>query len=320
MNGKCKSLLVILAALAIQIAPASALTAGIWNLALPDTAVVSSGVITLGDLAEGPLPPGVRDLVVRAGMEPNTVVSISRQDVLRRLVSAGLSSGVRMTGASQSRIIVSGRELSLQELETEVRRSIQKLVPPTVTGAPAAWFEMDLPNLELSADGEWNVELDRHQLLDPGRNLVRVLVVDGKREEAFAVPVTLHLFGEVAHIQNDMDRDQSLTSELFNWEWRDLAETDKALAVGRESIKGCSSARGLKAGRFLREADLKETPVIQAGDTVDLRVRRGQVCVTVRAVARQDGCLGQNIPVRSELTGRLVNARVSGPGFVEWRK
>ena len=129
MNGKCKCLWLILAVLAFQAASASALTAGSWNLALPDTALVSSGVITLGDLAEGPLPPGARDLVVRAGMVPNTVVSISRQDVLRRLVSAGLSSGVRMTGASQSRVIVSGRELSLQEMETEVRRSIQKLVP-----------------------------------------------------------------------------------------------------------------------------------------------------------------------------------------------
>ena len=94
----------------------------------------------------------------------------------------------------------------------------------------------------------------------------------------------------------------------------------QSLAVGRECILGCSSARGLKAGHLLRMADLKETPVVLAGDSVDLRVIRGQVCVTVRAVARQDGCLGQNIPVKNELTGRLVNARVSGPGFVEWRK
>lgn len=291
-----------------------------WNLALPDTLQVKSGVITLEDLATGPVPANARDLVIRAGLEPNTLVSVSRQDVLRRLVTAGLSSGVRMTGAPVCQVIVSGQELSLQELEKEVRRSIRALVPGATEGAPASWFELELPDLDLSADGKWSVELDRHETLGPGRNLVRVLMVNGNREEAFAVPVKFHQYGEVATIGHDLGKNNSLTTGLFNWQWRDLSEVPKSLAVGRESILGCSSARGLKAGRLLRMADMKKTPVVLAGDTVDLRVIRGQVCVTVRAVARQDGCLGQNIPVKNELTGRLVNARVSGPGFVEWRK
>jgi flagella basal body P-ring formation protein FlgA len=291
-----------------------------WNLSLPDTVQATSGVITLGDLASGPVPAGARDLVIRAGLEPNTVVTVSRQDVLRRLVTAGLASGVRMTGAPVSRVMVSGRELSLQELEKEVRRCIRELVPVATDGAPASWFELELPDLDLAADGEWKVVLDRHEPLEAGRNLVRVLVVNGSREEAFVVPVVFHRFGEVATISRDLAKNRSLTDELFSWEWRDLSEVSKSLAVGREGILGCSSARGLKAGHLLRMADLKETPVVLAGDSVDLRVIRGQVCVTVRAVARQDGCLGQNIPVKNELTGRLVNARVSGPGFVEWRK
>lgn len=291
-----------------------------WNLALPDTLLVESGVITLEDLAAGPVPANTRDLIIRAGLEPNTVVSVSRQDVLRRLVTAGLSSGVRMTGAPVSQVIVSGQQLSLQELAKEVRRSIRTLVPGASEGAPASWFELELPDLDLAADGQWSVELDRHEPLEAGRNLVRVRVVNGGREEAFAVPVIFHRFGEVAIIDQDLAKNNSLTMDLFNWQWRDLAEVPRSLAVGRESIQGCSSARGLKAGQMLRQADLKKTPVVLAGDTVDLRVIRGQVCVTVRAVARQDGCLGQNIPVKNELTGRLVNARVSGPGFVEWRK
>ena len=83
---------------------------------------------------------------------------------------------------------------------------------------------------------------------------------------------------------------------------------------------GASPTRNLKAGDYLRQSDLKETPIILAGDSVELRVNRGQVVVSVRALARQNGCLGQTIPVRNELTGRLVNARVAGPGLVEWRR
>ena len=47
---------------------------------------------------------------------------------------------------------------------------------------------------------------------------------------------------------------------------------------------------------------------------------RGSVAVTLRCVARQPGTLGQTIPVRNELNGQLVNARVAGPGLVEWRR
>ncbi len=59
---------------------------------------------------------------------------------------------------------------------------------------------------------------------------------------------------------------------------------------------------------------------MRAGDAVEMTVIRGTVTVTVRATARQPGCLGQTIPVRNELNGRLVNARVAGPGLVEWRR
>ena len=75
----------------------------------------------------------------------------------------------------------------------------------------------------------------------------------------------------------------------------------------------------MTAGDQLRAGDLKPIPAIRAGDMVDLEIQRGGLTVTVRGLARQAGCLGQTIPVRNELNGRLVNARVKGPGLVEWR-
>jgi flagella basal body P-ring formation protein FlgA len=70
----------------------------------------------------------------------------------------------------------------------------------------------------------------------------------------------------------------------------------------------------------LRQADLRDTPLVRAGDTVDLAVQRGSVVVTVRATARQDGVLGQIVTVRNDINGKLATGRVSGPGLVEWRR
>jgi flagella basal body P-ring formation protein FlgA len=294
--------------------------AGAWNLVLPDTVVLDHDLATLGDVAAGPVPVQTRELVIRAGLKPNGVVTVSRQDILRRLVTAGLAHGVRLTGASQSHLIFTGRELDIGEIQREVRGVVQPLVPPSNPGAPDSWFELDLPEIELAAADAWHAETDRTEFLEPGRNLVRIRVADGEREESFPAAVTLHQFGEVGRVRQNLARNKPLEETMFDWQWRDLADLDRGLAVHRTSIQGASPTRNLKAGDYLRQSDLKETPVILAGDPVELQVKRGQVVVTVRAFARQNGCLGQTIPVRNELTGRLVNARVAGPGRVEWRR
>ena len=304
VNRKLLALIIVLLGAA---GPACA--AGNWNLVMPDTVFLDDDVATLGDVATGPVPAGARDLVIRAGLKPNSVVEVSRQDILRRLVTAGLARGVRMTGASHSQLVFQGRQLTDGDIQREVRRAIQPLVPPTHPDAPDTWFEVDLPEIELSAAGTWTVDCDRTDMLDPGRNLVRIRVVDGHREESFSATATLHPFGEIRRIKRNLSRNQPLEESMFDWQWKDLSELDRGLAIDRTSVQGSSPTRNLKA-----------TPLILAGDSVELQVMRGQVAVAVRAVARQNGCLGQTIPVRSELTGRLVNARVAGPGLVEWRR
>lgn len=291
-----------------------------WNLVLPDTVVLDQDLALLGDVAKGPVPAAVQNLVIRAGMLPNSSVSVSRQDILRRLVTAGLSGGVKISGASHCQVVFQGCDLEAEDIENEVRRIIQPLVPPSFAGAPDTWFELELADTRLAVADKWRAETDRIEPLEPGRNLVRIEIVSGDRRQSFAVAAILHRFGEVARVRNPVSRDSSLDENMFDWQWRDLAEVPSGWTVGRASIQGNSPTRNLKPGDYLRQADLSPTPVILAGDSVELRVRRGQVAVTVRALARQNGCLGQTIPVRSELTGKLVNARVAGPGLVEWRR
>jgi len=294
--------------------------AGTWRLALADTVLVDGGPVRLGDLAEGPVPAAAADLVVHAGGRPNTVVSLSRQGILRRLVHAGLASGVRFSGSEISHLVFSGQNIRNGEIEDAFRRAVQGRIPGSEQGAPATWIELDLPPLQLASDGDWNIEIEDTAMLVAGRNLVACVLSSGDRFDRFQVGVLVHRYGEIATAIGPLDRNTPLHSGLFTWDWRDLADNPSGLSVGREVMSGMSLTHNLKAGVQLRISDLTRTPVIMAGDVVDLLVRRGQVVVTVRAHARQAGCLGQTIPVRNEITGRLVNARVAGPGLVEWRR
>lgn len=281
---------------------------------------LQGGKAFLRDLSTVPVPAGPGRIVVFAGGAPNTVVPVSRQIILRKLVTAGLSSGVRFQGAEICQLVFSGRELNGEVLSGEIRRALQDLVPAGMPGAPDSWFEIEYGEQRLSTAGDWRVELDRRTPLKAGRNLVQVRVISGTKRESFSASVVLHKFGEVARAARNIPRDTPVSDAHFTWEWQDLASLPNGIAAGRTGLSGASTTHSLSAGSLLREADLKETPLIMAGDPVELVVMRGQVAVTVRAFARQQGTLGQTIPVRSELTGRLVNARVAGPGLVEWRR
>ena len=111
-----------------------------------------------------------------------------------------------------------------------------------------------------------------------------------------------------------------MTEALFTWEWTDLCDLQSGFVVGRAQIAGMCTARGLAAGVRLRQSDLRPIPLVRAGQTVELLIRRGAVSVAAHAVARQDGAQGQMITVRNGLTGRLVTARVTGAATVEWMR
>ncbi|MBU8870708.1 MAG: flagellar basal body P-ring formation chaperone FlgA [Gemmatimonadales bacterium] len=290
-----------------------------WDLVLPDSVTVRGPSINVGEIAVGSVPTAVKDLVLQSGRRPGTVDSISRRTILRQLVANGLAAGVCFKGAENCRIFVSGKEIPAADLTDEIRSAIQDLVPHARSGAPASWIEVQIPDIPIHLDDHPLISLKRSRPLKPGRNQVRVLIEVRGRIQEVPVGVVLHSFAEIAQVKKAIGRDVPLTADMFNWEWSDLAFEKGDPALNRDAVLGFNSARSLAPGDNLRSSDLKPTPLVRVGDPIELVIVRGTVSATVRAFARQAGCLGQTIPVRNELTGRLVNARVAGPGLVEWR-
>ncbi len=290
-----------------------------WYLELKETVSIKGGCVKLADLSTGPLPAGVGDVVILAGGQPGTVKAISRKMVLRKLVTRGLSSGVRFSGPDWSRIEFSGAESTLEELRPRIRALIQPLVPAGQPGAPNSWFELELPESSFAYNAEISLSCNRKKMLVPGRNNLPVKLHDGSNQRSFQVIVDFHVSGETATALIEIPIGTGLDQANFQWQWQDLSKVGHGVVVGRETLMSSSAAKNIKPGHILREADLKNTPVILAGDRVEMVLKRGSLEVVVKGVARQNGSLGQTIPVRNILNGRLVNATVSGPGLVQWR-
>lgn len=315
-------LLVLLAAAPLP-APAGAAVppppAG-WVLALPDTVRLPGPQVRLGDVNLETLPDVAAAVVLAGDGRPGQTAVIERRIVLRRLVEGGIASGVaRCAGAERCVVLFTGRAADEAQLRASVTALLEPLLPPAPPGAPASWLELEVAAPALAADG-WSVELTDPQPLRAGRNLVPLRVTGGGRSARVTASVVCHLYGEVAAARAPVAASASLAAAQFSWEWRDLTTVAPGLAIGREAVEGRSAGRSLAVGEALRQADLRDTPLVRAGDAVDLAVRRGGVVVTVRATARQDGVMGQLVTVRNDINGKLATARVAGPGLVEWRR
>ena len=314
MRARAGILALVLAGLSVPAA------AGAWTVDLPDSLTVPVGIVRLGDLSRTPVPPEVAGLLVAEPGEAGDTRLLSRQGVLRRLVVDGKAAAVQFTGAPRCLLRFGGATIDPGLLQAEAERVVAALLPTAPAGAPANWSEVRLPGGVLAVSGAWALSCARREALPPGRTQVRLLLQDGWQTRELPVSVVVHAHGEAAVARVPVTRGQELAENLFEWRWVDLAGAPAGLVDGRDRLAGQSATRALLPGDALRQTDLRPTPLVLAGDLVDLLVQRGGVSVRVRALARQAGCLGETIPVRNELTGRLVNARVAGPGLVEWRR
>ena len=79
---------------------------------------------------------------------------------------------------------------------------------------------------------------------------------------------------------------------------------------------GMASKRVLPAGTVLKAEFLDKPTAVARGDTVRLRVTVGDAHVITDASAQAPGKVGDVIPVKNMASGRVLRARVEGPGQV----
>lgn len=78
------------------------------------------------------------------------------------------------------------------------------------------------------------------------------------------------------------------------------------------------AARALRAGRVLRQTDLRPPYAADTGDTVLMQYRRGPLVLHLSCQAREPGLPGEVIRLYSPDSGSTYRARLTGKGTAEW--
>ncbi|MDD5088583.1 MAG: flagellar basal body P-ring formation chaperone FlgA [bacterium] len=173
----------------------------------------------------------------------------------------------------------------------------------------------------LEAEGRWKIAEPRPSHLSGSVILALSGLDSSPREQTVTISGTARIFGPSLLPIRTIRAGEAVDSSLFvagEAEWTRLRSDvldGSALRANR------IAARTLIPGRPLTAADLKDAPVIERDQAVQVEYEDGAVKITIRGRALQAGAVGEKIVVAVDLEKtRRVEGIVAADGVVRWTR
>ncbi len=149
-----------------------------------------------------------------------------------------------------------------------------------------------------------------------GRVTVRVSCEGSSRWSLF-VPGQVRLFRDVIIAARPLKRDSTLSDTDVYLAERDVSLLTQGYLTSLDQVLGNKLTRPVQLDQALAPTLLQLAEVVRKGDQVVITARSGGINVRMPGEAMSDGAPGTQIRVKNLRSGRVVKARVAGPGQVE---
>lgn len=149
-----------------------------------------------------------------------------------------------------------------------------------------------------------------------GRVTVRLSCESDVRWRLF-VPAQVSLFQQVLVVTRPLGRHSVIRPDDLTMLERDVGLLGNAYMTDPQQVSGMRLRRQVSADSVLAPNMLEQDEVIKRGDKVVISAANTQVSVRMSGEALESGNTGNQISVRNARSGRVVKARVLGPGQVE---
>jgi len=154
------------------------------------------------------------------------------------------------------------------------------------------------------------------QTVRKGQNSIPVeIVVDGKTFKTVSVSLMLRVVAPVFVATQSISRGAAFTEANSSIEQRDITMLPPDILLARPATNSCA-AMAIGPGSIIRSAWVAEPVTIHAGDSVLIIAQSGNIRVTDKGTAVQDGRNGQTIKIKLSRSAQEINAKVQEPGIV----
>ena len=149
-----------------------------------------------------------------------------------------------------------------------------------------------------------------------GRATVRVSC-EGSSPWSVFVPAQIHLFREVVVAKRALQRNSTLEAADIVLAERDVGLLNQGYLTSLDQALGNKLTRSAQPDQVLLPSHVSPAEVVRKGDQVVISAKNSTINVRMPGEALSNGALGSQIRVKNQRSGRVIRARVTGPGQVE---
>lgn len=149
-----------------------------------------------------------------------------------------------------------------------------------------------------------------------GRTTVRVSC-GGSAPWSVFVPAQVHLFREVVVARRPLKRDAILEEADIALAERDVSLLNQGYMTTFDQLIGNKLTRSALPDQVIPPTYVSLAEVVRKGDQVVIIAKSSSISVRMPGEALTDGALGSQVRVKNQRSGRVLKARVLGPGQVE---
>jgi len=149
-----------------------------------------------------------------------------------------------------------------------------------------------------------------------GRVTVRVSC-EGSSPWSVFVPAQVRLYREVVVANRSLLRNTVLSDADVSLAERDVSNLNQGYLTQLDEVLGNKLTRPTQPDQVITLNQMELPKVVRKGDQVVITARSGSISVRMPGEAMADSILGKQIPVKNQRSGRVIKARVTGPGQVE---
>nr|WP_231866599.1 flagellar basal body P-ring formation chaperone FlgA [Pseudomonas resinovorans] len=149
-----------------------------------------------------------------------------------------------------------------------------------------------------------------------GRVTVRIRC-DGTSPWTVFVPAQVKLYRDVVVVSRPLRRGAPIGYEDVSLAERDVGTLSQGFLTDTTQILGQKTTRALLPDQVLAPLHLEQAEVVSKGDQVVISALSTAINVRMPGEALSNGAPGEQIRVRNLSSGRVIKARVKGPGQVQ---
>jgi flagella basal body P-ring formation protein FlgA len=154
-------------------------------------------------------------------------------------------------------------------------------------------------------------------ILNPGSQSVWVRFLKGDRIVKKApVNVNVRIIKDVVVAGKRISRGKGLNFSNLRMESKQLGKDWKQYFFSIKDLIGAESKRLIKKGTALTNRMVRETQLVHSGQKINIQLRSGNLTISTKGIAKQDGATGDEIKLKLNNTGKTIRGIVSSENLV----